>query len=112
MFSWAGRLGSGLGHSLGAVDSSQTSLTRDISDINRHVLGKGTFPGDATDLPDVISSQTEINRLLHECETLEAEVTHWKKLCQCSTQGPNTIETETLWKLKSHIRDLEQRWMR
>ena len=111
MFSWAGRLGSGLGHSLGAVDSSQTSLTRDI-DIKRHVLGKGTFPGDARDLADVILTQTQISRLLHEIETLEAEVTHWKKLCQCSTQGPNTINTERLWKLKSHIRDLEQRWKR
>ena len=75
MFSWAGRLGSGLGHSLGAVDSSQTSLTRDI-DIKRHVLGKGTFPGDARDLADVILTQTQISRLLHEIETLEAEVTH------------------------------------
>ncbi|XP_047569273.1 thyroid receptor-interacting protein 11-like [Lutra lutra] len=111
MFSWAVGLGSGLGHSLGAVDSNETSLTRDISDINRHVLGKGTFPGDTMDVADVTSSQTQINRLLHEIETLEADMTHWKKLCQCSTQGPNTIETETLWKLKSHIRDLEQRRM-
>lgn len=38
-------------------------------------------------------------------------MTHWK-LCQCSTQGPNTINTEILWKLKSHIRDLEQRRQR
>ena len=112
MFSWAGGLGCGLGHSLGAVDSSQTSLTRDISDIHRHVLGEGTFPGDATDLADVISSQTQINRLLREIETLEAEVTHWKTLCPCSTQGPNTIHPETVWKLKSHIRDLEQKRMR
>ncbi|VCW68226.1 unnamed protein product, partial [Gulo gulo] len=80
--------------------------------MNRHVLGKGTFPGDAVDLADVISSQTQINGLLREIETLEAEVIHWKKLCQCSTQGPNTIDAETLWKLKSHIRDLEQRRMR
>ncbi|XP_045848902.1 thyroid receptor-interacting protein 11-like [Meles meles] len=113
MFSWAGRLGCGLGRSLGAVDNnSQTSLTRDISDINRHVLGKGTFPGDAMDLPDVISSQTQINRRLREIETLEAEVTHWMTLWPCSTQGPNTMDPETVWKLKSHIRDLEQRLMR
>ncbi|XP_032182817.1 thyroid receptor-interacting protein 11-like [Mustela erminea] len=108
---WAGGLGCGLGHSLGAVDSSETSLTSDISDINRHVLGKGTFPGDAMDFADVISAQTQINRRLHEIETLEAEVTHWKMLCSCFTQGPNTINPETVWKLKSHIRDLEQRRM-
>ncbi|XP_032182750.1 thyroid receptor-interacting protein 11-like [Mustela erminea] len=112
MFSWAGGLGCGLGHTLGAVDSSHTSLTRDISDIHRHVLGKGTFPGDAMDVADVISSQTQINRRLPETETLEAEVTHWKMLCPCSTQGPNTIDPETVWKLKSHIRDLQQKQMR
>uniref|UniRef100_M3YM13 Uncharacterized protein n=1 Tax=Mustela putorius furo TaxID=9669 RepID=M3YM13_MUSPF len=68
------------------------------------------FPGDAMDLADVISAQTQINRRLHEIKTLEAEVTHWKKLCSCFTQGPNTINKETVWKLKSHIRDLE--WQR
>ncbi|XP_044088847.1 thyroid receptor-interacting protein 11-like [Neovison vison] len=112
MFSWAGGLGCGLGHTLGAVDSSHTSLTRDISDIHRHVLGKGTFPGDTMDLADVISSQTQINRRLPETDTLEAEVTHWKMLCPCSTQGPNTVDPETVWTLKSHIRDLQQKQIR
>lgn len=114
MFSWAGGLGSGPGpgHSLGAVDGSETSFSSDIWDNTTHVPRKGNLPGDAVDLADVLSSQAEINRLLREIEALEAEVTYWKKWSQSSTQGQNTIDSDTLWKLRSTIRDLEERRMR
>ncbi|XP_064440023.1 thyroid receptor-interacting protein 11-like [Mirounga angustirostris] len=95
MCSWVGGLGSGLGHSQGGVDGSETSLTGSNSDLTM-------------DFGDVISSQTEINRLLNEIQRLEADLTLWKHL----SKGPNSSDSNAIWKLKSTIRDLEERRMR
>jgi len=95
MCSWVGGLGSGLGHSQGGVDGRETSLTGYNSDLTM-------------DFADVISSQTEINRLLNEIKTLEADLTLWKHL----SKGPNSSDSNAIWKLKSTIRDLEERRLR
>ncbi|XP_064446391.1 thyroid receptor-interacting protein 11-like [Mirounga angustirostris] len=95
MCSWVGGLGSGLGHSQGGVDGSETSLTGYNLDLTM-------------DFGDVISSQTQTKALLNEIETLEADLTLWKHL----SKGPNSSDSNAIWKLKSTIRDLEERRMR
>ncbi|XP_045632450.1 thyroid receptor-interacting protein 11-like isoform X1 [Ursus americanus] len=111
MLPWVGGLGSGLGHSLGEVDGSETSFTSHIA-FTGHVLRKGTFHGNDMDFAYVIASQTQINRLLKDIETLKAEVRQWKHLFQSSSQGPKSLDSNEIWKLKTTIRDLEQQRMR
>ena len=37
---------------------------------------------------------------------------HWKHLFQSSSQGPKSLDSNEIWKLKTTIRDLEHQWMR
>ena len=107
MLPWVGGLGCGLGHSPGEVDGREPSFTSHI-DFSEHVR-KGTSTGEEMDFADIITSQAQINRLVKNLETLEAEVSHWRHLSQSSSK---TVDSSEIWKLKTTIRDLEQQRMR
>ncbi|XP_040492494.1 thyroid receptor-interacting protein 11-like [Ursus maritimus] len=107
MLPWVGGLGSGLDHSPGEVDGREPCFTSHI-DFTGHV-GKGTSTGEEMDFADLITSQAQINRLLKDIETLEAEVSHWRRLSQSSSK---ILDSSEIWKLKTTIRDLEQQRMK
>ncbi|XP_057171101.1 thyroid receptor-interacting protein 11-like [Ursus arctos] len=107
MLPWVGGLGSGLGHSPGEVDGREPCFTSHI-DFTGHVT-KGTSTGEEMDFTNLITSQAQINRLLKDIETLEAEVSHWRRLSQSSSK---IVDSSEIWKLKTTIRDLEQQRMK
>ncbi|XP_060727570.1 thyroid receptor-interacting protein 11 [Tachysurus vachellii] len=71
--------------------------------------GHHGFHGDEVDLSDVLWSQQEINRLSHEVQRLEADVTHWRRVAQASkVTGAEKGDHGDILKLQKTIKELRE----
>ncbi|XP_053357855.1 thyroid receptor-interacting protein 11 [Clarias gariepinus] len=85
------------------------TTTSSSSFLSRPSAGHHGFHGDEVDLSDVLWSQQEINRLSHEVQRLEADVTHWRRVAQASkVSGAEKGDHGEILKLQRTIKELRE----
>lgn len=73
------------------------TTTSSSSFLSRPSAGHHGFHGDEVDLSDVLWSQQEINRLSHEVQRLEADVTHWRRVAQVALLAECNMGWSAVW---------------
>ncbi|XP_027022754.2 thyroid receptor-interacting protein 11 isoform X2 [Tachysurus fulvidraco] len=91
------------------VTAATTTTGGSSSFLSRPSPGHHGFHGDEVDLSDVLWSQQEINRLSHEVQRLEADVTHWRRVAQASNvTGAEKGDHGEILKLQKSIKELRE----